>query len=154
MQISAASLYNAFGDKRLLFERALLVYVGDTFSQKEGGPIGLEAIRAFLEKVVTFSVKDPQRKGCLLVNSALEVAPHDSEISKIIAGVMQQVEDFFLRCIKQGQASGEIQTLQSASDLAKQLLAVLLGMRVLARVRPERQLFDGLLRSTLSSIAA
>ena len=45
-----------------------------------------------------------------------------------------------------GQQAGTISTTQSAEDLARLLLGIHLGIRVLARARPERDLLEGLLR--------
>lgn len=154
MGMTGASLYNAFGDKRSLFERALAHYVENSFGERmsrfERLPSALEAIRAFFREIVERSVRDRDRKGCLLVNSALEVAPHDAEFQVMIAEVLIKVEAFFRRCVQAGQRSGEITTAQSADDLAKLLLGVHLGIRVLARARPERALLEGLVRPALA----
>jgi len=48
----------------------------------------------------------------------------------------------FLRCVSNGQKDGSIAKALSAEDLSKSRL----GIRVLARVRPERKLLEGLLR--------
>jgi len=82
--------------------------------------------------------------GCLLVNSALESAPHDEELRQIVATFLGEVESFFLRCVTSGQRAETIPKVQSAEDLARLLLNVLLGIRVLARVRPDRKLLEGL----------
>ncbi|MFM0527373.1 TetR/AcrR family transcriptional regulator [Paraburkholderia strydomiana] len=149
MGITGASLYNAFGDKRSLFRRTLAHYVensfGDRVSRFEGRLSPKAAIVAFFREIVNRSVSDEDRKGCLLVNSALEVAPHDAEFQEIIAEVLVQVEAFFRRCVKAGQQAGEIPATHSADDLARMLLSMLLGIRVLARTRPERSLLEGLL---------
>ncbi|WP_395062843.1 TetR/AcrR family transcriptional regulator [Paraburkholderia silvatlantica] len=149
MGITGASLYNAFGDKRSLFRKALAHYVaqsfGDRVSRFEHLP-PKDAITSFFQEIVERSISDKDRKGCLLVNSALEVAPHDPEFQETIAGVLVQVEAFFRRCVLAGQRSGEIPDQQSADDLARTLLSMLLGIRVLARARPERELLEGLLR--------
>jgi TetR/AcrR family transcriptional repressor of nem operon len=154
MGMAGASLYNSFGDKRSLFERALAHYVENSFGERmsrfERLPSALEAIRAFFREIVERSVRDRDRKGCLLVNSALEVAPHDAEFQVMIAEVLIKVEAFFRRCVQAGQRSGEITTAQSADDLAKLLLGVHLGIRVLARARPERALLEGLVRPALA----
>jgi len=150
MGITGASLYNAFGDKRSLFQRALTRYVersfGDRVSRFEQNLLPLDAIKAFFGEVVERSVCDRDRKGCLLVNSALEVAPHDADFQVMIANVLVEVEAFFRRCVHAGQQTGEISTAQPADDLARLLLGVHLGIRVLARTRPERALLEGLLR--------
>src|SRR5262245_24509956 len=75
--ITAASLYNAFGDKRTLFRSALDHYVEDGIGERirrcEIRP-PREAIGAFFEEILSRSLSDRERKGCMLVNSALELA--------------------------------------------------------------------------------
>lgn len=154
MGITGASLFNAFGDKRSLFERALAHYIEKSFSDRvsrfERSLPPLDAIKAFFREIVELSVCDRGRKGCLLVNSALEVAPHDDDFQAMIEKVLIEVEAFFLRCVRAGQQAGEISTAQPADDLARLLLGAHLGIRVLARVRPERALLEGVVRPVLA----
>jgi TetR/AcrR family transcriptional repressor of nem operon len=154
MGITGASLYNAFGDKRSLFQRALSHYVENSFDERisrlERTLSPLEAIKAFFREIVDRSVRDRDRKGCLLVNSALEVAPHDADFQAMIAGVLIKMEAFFRRCAHAGQQAVEISNAQSADDLARLLLGVHLGIRVLARTRPERALLEGVVRPVLA----
>jgi TetR/AcrR family transcriptional repressor of nem operon len=157
MGITSASLYNAFGDKRSLFRRALAHYVENSFGDRVtrfGKLQPREAIRAFFREIVQRSLSDEERKGCLLVNSALEVAPHDPEFQKIIAGVLVKVEAFFHRCVAAGQETGQIPTTHTAEDLARMLLGAFLGIRVLARTRPEPALLEGLVRPVLAMLDA
>jgi TetR/AcrR family transcriptional repressor of nem operon len=143
--ITAASLYNAFGDKRALFRTALDRYVegsiGERIRRCETRP-PREAIEAFFAEVLSRSLSDPEHKGCMLVNSALEMAPHDAEFRQVIASVLDRIERFFRTCIKAGQADGTISRVIPAATLARHLLGVLMGVRVLARVRPERRLLE------------
>jgi TetR/AcrR family transcriptional repressor of nem operon len=92
----------------------------------------------------------PATESCVLVNSALEIAPRDPDFQRVVADVMVQVEGFFRRCVAAGQSEGTISGSQSAKDLARLLLSTLLGLRVLARTRPERQLLKGVLRPVLA----
>jgi len=150
MNIAGASLYNAFGDKRSLYARALNRYLDQTFRERinriEPSLPPREAIIAFLDEIVKRSLADKQRRGCMLVNSAVESAPYDASFFEIVAVFLDEVEKFFLRCVRRGQKDGSISKGQSAEDLSKTLLGILLGVRVLARVRPERKLLEGLLR--------
>jgi TetR/AcrR family transcriptional regulator, transcriptional repressor for nem operon len=150
MNIAGASLYNAFGDKRSLYERALNRYLDQTFRERirrlEPSLPPREAIIAFLQEIVKRSLADKQRRGCMLVNSAIESAPHDSKFFDIVAIFLDEVERFFFRCVSNGQKDGTITRAYSAEDLSRSLLGALLGIRVLARVRPERKLLEGLLR--------
>jgi TetR/AcrR family transcriptional repressor of nem operon len=82
----------------------------------------------------------------MLVNSAIESAPYDATFFDIVATFLDEVERFFFRCVSNGQKDGTITKAHSAEDLSKSLLGILLGIRVLARVRPERKLLEGLLR--------
>lgn len=154
MGITGASLYNAFGDKRALFRRVLDHYVagtlGDRIARFEPGLPPRAAIGAFFDEVVRLSVNDPDRKGCLLINSALEVAPHDREFAQVISGVLGQLEGFFQRCVAAGQRDGSITDAQPADDLARLLLATLMSLRIMARTRPEPAMLEGLVRPALA----
>src|SRR5690606_15908845 len=98
MGLTSASLYNTFGDKRALYRRALNHYIDASFADRvrrlEGGLPPRQAIDAFFAEIIQRSLDDAQHKGCMLVNSALEVAPHDPEFKEIVAGVLGQVEAF------------------------------------------------------------
>jgi TetR/AcrR family transcriptional repressor of nem operon len=48
--------------------------------------------------------------------------------------------------VSKGQKDGTVTRDHSAEDLSKSLLGILLGIRVLARVRPDRKLLEGLVR--------
>lgn len=149
MGMTGASVYNAFGDKRALFSQALERYVDQSFADRVRRFEMLpprEAIGAFFDEIIERSLNDRQRKGCMLVNSALEVAPHDAQCRRAIIDILRTMEAFFLRCIEAGQQQGTITRLQAAPDLARLLLGTLVGIRGLARARPERALLEGLIR--------
>ncbi|WP_322102283.1 TetR/AcrR family transcriptional regulator [Paraburkholderia sp. J41] len=153
--LTAASLYNAYGDKRGLFQAALDRYVNESIGKRirrcEALP-PLEAIHAFFDEILHRSLHDRQHKGCMLVNSALEVAPHDAEFQKIIAGVLGRIERFFLGRLRAGQADGTISRAQTAEVFSRHLLGVLMGVRVLARVRPQKALLQGTVAPALAQL--
>ena len=151
--ITGASLYNAFGDKRALYQRALDHYVEDSVVDRIRRCEALaprEAIGAFFAEIVRRSLDDRQHKGCMLVNAALDVAPNDPGFQRIVAAVLIRVEQFFLGRIEAGQADRTITRSLAAKTLARHLLGVLMGVRVLARVRPERALLDGVVSGALA----
>jgi len=151
--ITSASLYNAFGDKRALYQKALDHYVeasvADRIRRCEALP-PRQAIEAFLEDIVERSLSDRDRKGCMLVNAALDVAPHDPAFRKVVAEVLVGIEAFFLARVIAGQADGTVMRSLPAETLAQNLLGVLMGIRVLARVRPERALLEGVVAPALA----
>jgi TetR/AcrR family transcriptional repressor of nem operon len=154
MGITGASLYNAFGDKRALYRRALDQYIAGSFGERasriENSLPPRAAIEAFFQEIVARSLSDKKRKGCMLVNSAFELAPHDKEFEQVVAGVLVRVEGLFFRLIHAGQKDGTITTSQPARDLSRLLLSVFLGIRVLARAQPKRELLEGIVRPALA----
>lgn len=156
MGIAGPSLYNTFGDKRNLFRRALeqycsrLTYERIDRIEAEVPPSG--RLGAFLTEVVDKSVGDKQRRGCFLINSAIEVAPHDPELGATISAHLDQVRRFFERSLEAAKADGTIATEVDCPKAADHLMAVLLGIRVLARTRPERDLLAGIVEAALKPL--
>jgi TetR/AcrR family transcriptional repressor of nem operon len=62
------------------------------------------------------------------------------------------MEAFFQGCIEAGQVDGTITRSLPAATLAQNLLGVLMGIRVLARVRPERALLEGVAAPALARL--
>ena len=151
--ITAASLYNAFGDKRAIYERALEHYVEERLADRIRRFDALaprDAIAAFFDEIVKRSLGDRDRKGCMLVNAALDVAPHDPGCRKIVAEVLAEIEAFFLARVTAGQADGTIIRSLPATTLSQHLLGLLMGIRILARVRPEQGLLEGVVAPSLA----
>src|ERR1700677_126699 len=65
--LTGASLYNAFGDKRALCQRALDHYVEESVVDRirrcEAMP-AREVIGTFFQDIVTWSLRDKKRNGC------------------------------------------------------------------------------------------
>ena len=60
------------------------------------------------------------------------------------------IEAFFRRCVAVGQKDGSIIGTRPADELATLLLSVLLGIRVLARSRPQREVLEGAVKGVLA----
>jgi TetR/AcrR family transcriptional repressor of nem operon len=105
-----------------------------------------QATRRFIEEVIERSLNDRGRRGCFLINSALEVAPHAKALGALIAERLGEIEQFFRRSIEAAQADGTVPRNRSSEDLARLLLGLLLGIRVLARTNPDRALLEGVAR--------
>jgi TetR/AcrR family transcriptional repressor of nem operon len=154
MRIGGTSLYNAYGDKRALFGRSLERYAArsmrDRIARMEAERKPKEAIRAFLFEIVDRSLKDPDRKGCLLINSALDVAPHDAEIGKVVAGYLDELRAFFRRNIEAAQRVGQVPKSIDAEEVSGHLLGVVAGIRVLARTGARRKALESVARPALA----
>jgi TetR/AcrR family transcriptional repressor of nem operon len=155
MGITGASLYNAFGDKRSLYRQAFLHYleqtVHDRVARLEQLPPAV-AIRTFFDEIVERSIDDEQRRGCMLVNAALELAPYDPEIRQLVIEEITFIEAFFRGRIEAGQRDGSIVATRPADEVAKLLVSVLLGIRVLARSLPRRDVLESAANGALASL--
>jgi TetR/AcrR family transcriptional repressor of nem operon len=154
MGLTPPSLYNSFGDKQQLFKRALERYLDrttrDRLHRLEETLAPRPALEQFFAEIIDHSVKDRQRKGCFLVNSALEIAPHDARCRALIAAQFAGIEAFFRRCIAAGQDDGSISKAINPDEVARLFLGVLLGIRVVARTSPHQEILEGLARPALA----
>jgi TetR/AcrR family transcriptional repressor of nem operon len=154
--LTPSSIYAAFGDKRGLYLRALEQYIDRNLRERiarlESSLSPGRAIAGFFREAVDRSLADRRHRGCLLVNTALEATSDDPELQRLVANETIAIERFFHRCIAAGQRNGEIVTDQPADELARFLLSVLLGLRVLARVRPDPKLLTDLVRPALTTL--
>jgi TetR/AcrR family transcriptional repressor of nem operon len=150
MGMTSASLYNAFGDKRELYRLVLDRYVeaglkhcAEAF-EEELPP--MRALSCYFDDIIAEALNDSLRKGCLLVNASMELAPHDDEFREAVTRVFCRIEKYLRDCVQAGQSDGTILNRQSADDLGRLLLGTLLAIRVLARTRPEADLLVGMTR--------
>lgn len=153
MGLAGASLYNAFGDKRALFRRALETYVEQGVGARILRLADLPpraALEAFFAEVVERSLADLDQRGCMLINAAAEIPADDPELQAAAADVLRQIEAYFRAQAAAAQAEGSISTRLSPDDVARLLLCSLVGVRILARSRPEPELLQGAVRAAFS----
>lgn len=154
MGIAGPSLYNAFGDKRALFVRALEHYcevlTRERIERLQSSAPAERRIPLFLGEIVDKSCEDKQRRGCFLINSAIEVAPHDPELALIINAHLAEVRAFFARSLEAAQAAGQLPFALDVEAGADHLMAVLLGIRVLARTGAERSVLESIVAGALT----
>ena len=149
MGIGRGSLYGTFGGKRSLFMRALHHYDqerANLFKDLSTSKRPRQAVLNPFESVAETVLDQGSHDGCFLVNTALELSPHDAEVESVVADGFADTEAFFRTTIKRGQASEEISNTVDAASTASTLHTLLLGMRVLARSRPEPVLLHFIVR--------
>lgn len=137
MGINKGSLYNAFGCKKELFKRVLTRFNREhqrpNLQQLENLDDPVLAITTLFDVVITQGVTDTEKKGCLIINTALEIPNHDEDVGDIVRAVIDELEQFFLRMIQLGQARSTISSDLNPTQTAKSLVSMLVGIRVLSR---------------------
>ncbi|MFG3346485.1 TetR/AcrR family transcriptional regulator [Streptomyces sp. NPDC048018] len=138
--LGRGSLYNTFTSKRGLFEAALRRYDSEWTSRltrllEEGEGTARERIRAVLLSVVDEETAEiPDHRGCLVVNTAMEMAGRDPDITEHVRGTFARVQTALRVSIEQGQRDGSMPRDQEPQTLAVFLLNSMYGLRVLGKV--------------------
>jgi TetR/AcrR family transcriptional repressor of nem operon len=154
--IGKGSLYNAFGSKQALFERALHRYresqvVGLIELLEAPGPVR-ERLRTALRFLTDMDFADPEHRGCMAVNAAAEVAATNARAADLVSRMFERTETAFQALIEEGQRSGEIARDRDASAAASLLLNTVVGLRVLTRIAVGRDRHDRVINAAVAQL--
>lgn len=136
MGIQKGSFYATYGSKREVFIAALERYVskwGVNFERARAGQSPRAFLIAQMEDTAEACKGRAAARGCFLVNTAIELGPHDAEIKKFCRKAMAAHAGLFEALIKEGQAAGEIDAGLDPHATAQMLLSVRVGLRVMGR---------------------
>ncbi|WP_235030550.1 TetR/AcrR family transcriptional regulator [Nonomuraea solani] len=143
--VARASIYATFGGKRELYLKALDRYLqqGDVVAPlSQPGP-ALPAIRALFDSYVAECLADELRRGCMVVNTAVEFAARDAVVVAKVLTSWAALETALAGALVRARAQGEIPAGKDPYALARFLLVLLQGLRVLGRADPDpRRLRD------------
>lgn len=154
--LNQPSLYNAFGDKRTLYRRSLEHYlecsVRERIRRLEGLPQAGIAITKFFVELVDRILNDPLHRGCLLVNSVLEMRAEDADLRQAVVNELQTIRIFFEGRLAAFSTQRDIPEGIDSQVGANHLLSVLLGVRVLARINPDPRCITDAIGIALNSL--
>jgi len=155
MQISRQSLYDTFGNKRALFQRAIQHYRATQLTtalallERPGSPkANVEAVASFFEQIAA----DQRGRGCLVANALVEVAPHDPELAALLEDTLGLLEAGVRKALEQARELGEIPADRSPRALARALTNALIGMAVTGKLRPGREALEDIRIGTMSML--
>ena len=154
-KLNPGSIYSAFKSKEGLFLETLEFYGQRSVAKlkqyfdESGSP--LLAIETFLIAIVD-KCKNKDKRGCLIVNTMLEMSSHNKVVQAKANKQLQAVEDELVKGLQQAQEMGEISKNNTAEDLAKFLMVSIWGLRVLAKTNPDPEIADIVLKQILASL--
>jgi TetR/AcrR family transcriptional regulator, transcriptional repressor for nem operon len=154
--LSRSSLYDTYGDKRKLFILSLNRYrneiVEKTIKMIDDSTDIRVTIKDIFTLVIEQDIHSKIPKGCFMVNSTVELAPHNSEIAEIVNANMQDIEDALFRVIKKGQDIGEFSKSHTARSLARFVFNAISGLRVASKSGVDKKVLNDIVKVTLSAL--
>lgn len=144
--LNKASLYRVFGDKHQLFKAALKNYADMEYREVRAvireTATPLENIRAVVDKIMEDSAHE---KGCMMINSLVELGPHDAEVAQMLQGFAEQRIAALTQMISQARECGEIRTELDPASLARGLMIAFAGSAAMAKgFMPQEQIRENL----------
>jgi AcrR family transcriptional regulator len=148
------SLYAAYADKRSLFLAALADYTRATVGHVERtlatAADPMAGIEAVLRRVARVASEGEGRHGCLLTNTAAEMAGRDPEVREVVTAAFRRLEAAYETALARAGAAGQLADGVDPDAQARLLVAVMQGIRVMGTTgAPEsalQQIVDGALR--------
>ncbi|MGW0664943.1 TetR/AcrR family transcriptional regulator [Streptodolium elevatio] len=151
--IARASVYATYGGKRDLYAKALDRYLENGIDfvglMSQPGPV-LPAIRALVGRFAEEAGRDTAKRGCFLVNTAVEMSAHDAGLAHKVASTWDVIEAALLSGLTRAQAQGEIPPDRDPRAIARFLLTVLQGMRVMGKASADPARMRATAEQTLS----
>ncbi|MHA6913697.1 TetR/AcrR family transcriptional regulator [Ralstonia pseudosolanacearum] len=155
MDLSKSSLYAVFGGKRELFLAAFDAYREERAAEMRqilGQAPARQAIESFFRKIIADAGREDASRGCMSINQAVEMAPHDPEVRARVLQDFALMEKGLTRTIERGQAEGSIKSTDAARNLARLLVLAFPGLQVMVRAGSDRAKLDDTLNLLLSML--
>ncbi len=154
--VNRYGLYDEFESKRGLFLAALNHYestvVGMLFAIVEQPDASLIDIRSYFTKLVELSSSSTGRVGCMLANSANELALHDKRAANKIEKYRVRLQVGFKNALSNAKAAGELPTQFDIDPVADFLIGVMQGLSVLARSNADSRMMKNVAEVALSCL--
>ncbi|KQX53032.1 MULTISPECIES: TetR/AcrR family transcriptional regulator [unclassified Streptomyces] len=137
--IGRASLYATFGNKHALYLKAMDRYLETRDPRiveelSTPGP-ALPAVRALVRRFAAEATADGERlNGCFVTNSAAELGPHDTAVARRVELSWELIETLLHGALTRARAGGELPADRDPRALARMLLVLMQGVRVVGKV--------------------
>ena len=154
MGVNRGSLYDTFGDKRTLFVEAVEHYLshhaGEMVEMLGSHRSPRAGLQAFFAQLVDHLTSGECCRGCLITNTAVELAPHDDEVAAVVRRSFKTVEKAFQNQLEAAIEAGELSPSLDARVLARFLLSALQGLVVMGKASVGKAVLRDVVRATLS----
>ena len=136
--INRGSLYDTYGGKKELFDKAFQLYrtnnsngVTAFFESQNEVKKGF---RNLFEMGINETITDKDQKGCFVVNTTTELIPGEEEMLKTIQENKKIFEGIFYAFLLKGQQSAEIPKSKNIKNISSLFYTFYNGLKVVAKV--------------------
>lgn len=154
--VSRYGLYGEFGSKRGLFLASLDHYqdtaVKAFFGIIEQPGATLTEIREYFDKVLELYSQPAGKLGCLMCNSATEIAPHDKGVEKKVKSALNRMTAGFSAALMNAKNREEVRADLDTKQAADFLTGILLGVSVMVRSGASKQMISNTVEMSLASL--
>jgi TetR/AcrR family transcriptional regulator, transcriptional repressor for nem operon len=155
--VKPGSLYAAFsGGKRALFMGSLERYSKLVVPQKLGEldrpAASIAEVRSYFDGLVQDLLSPEGRQGCLLVNSAIELAAIDNEVAAVVRGHHVRLERCFTAALRRAIRRKEIPNTVDPVRTAKLLVATSQGLMVVGKANPDKEVLQTIVEHAFAGL--
>lgn len=137
MQLSPTSIYNTFGSKRELFQKALKLYLNSIIVEFIDSLMNTEsmkdAVNNVLNEVIHLHFNRAHPGGCLVMLSIQESEQHDAKTRAILDSAIHLLRDTIIKRFQKAQKTGEISPETDSKVFANHVTALIAGMITMAK---------------------
>lgn len=110
----------------------------------------MDAIRDYFAAVVGDLLGIAKGRGCLMVNSAVELAPFDDDVREQVGAHVDRLEQAFLVALREARNAGQIAKGARVKGLARFLASASQGLMVTGKAVPDRKRLEDIVSSTMA----
>lgn len=135
--VSRYGLYSAFGGKKEFFLRALDHYIESSRCEMLGSLMESEAS---LDDIFQYfyrmeeKIQDPEKRvGCMLCNTAIEMAQNDKDAETKIKNIFDELKKFFIRALNNAIKEGNLAKSSDPDKIGDYLVGLMMGAAMMTR---------------------
>ncbi len=154
--LGKGSLYNAFGSKQKLYEKALLRYqklgLAAQLSILNNNVPVKEKLRALLIWGIEDDLSGQERRSCMALFASMERSSKDTRVDIITQAYVKKLDKALNEVFQSGQNSGEIASTIPSQRMARAFLSSYYGLRVLGQSMRDRDFLHDVMEGMLDRI--
>lgn len=151
--LKKGSLYSSFGSKTKLFEFALERYCAPKNKNLFPERSPLETLAYFLLNLINEAdLPKAKRRGCFLMNSALEFGNKNHELTPMIMNLIELREQYFRRLMDEAKMRREIPQKINSQEAAQRAFATAFTIRGMCKFKPDKKFLTDVANSFFESL--